>query len=429
MPQRKKPPMPTNQTKPEARNRIEAKARAKSSLRFNLLVSLAALAIGLLACELVVRAMGEFTEDGQFIFRGRVVRPFKMPIKSVQSALDAYRRSDRSLVIYNSVLGWAPRPNHISDNGLYSYNSLGIRSEPREFAPEPFEGVLRIALFGNSYTHGDDVVYTETFGAQLDSALNAVGIPAEVLNFGVGGYGIDQAYLRYHQQGMQSAPQLVVLGFQAENLKRNLNLIRPLYLMQTGLPFAKPRFVLRGNVLDLVDVPVLPPDQIVPTLRRFDQWPLARYEFFYDRQSFARPLWRRSKLLALVGDLARRGEDDWHVRRVIHRPGSAEEKLGWAIINAFADEAKANGAAFMIVHLPTRTDLEVLAAIGAVPCQGLLDALSERFAVVRPEERMLEVGAGSGFHNLFAGHYNALGNRIVAEAMQARIQRDLTDPR
>ena len=63
--------------------------------------------------------------------------------------------------------------------------------------------------------------------------------PAEVLNFGVHGYGTDQMLLRWELEGRRYAPDIVVLAFAYYHLDRNV----------TGFRFyAKPRFVLeRGR--------------------------------------------------------------------------------------------------------------------------------------------------------------------------------------
>ena len=84
---------------------------------------------------------------------------------------------------------------------MYRYNTQGIRSPVPAFTPRAAEGVLRIALFGDSFTHGDDVPVEHSFGQVLEQQLITAGIPAEVLNFGVGGYGIDQAMLRFKEHG------------------------------------------------------------------------------------------------------------------------------------------------------------------------------------------------------------------------------------
>ena len=76
----------------------------------------------------------------------------------------------------------------------------------------------------------------ETFPHVLEQLL----APAEVVNLGVHGYGHDQMLLRYRAEGRRYAPDLVLLGFVADDVGRNLLAFRD---------YAKPRFLLEGGAL------------------------------------------------------------------------------------------------------------------------------------------------------------------------------------
>jgi hypothetical protein len=395
------------------------------------LTAVASLVLSLLVCEVAVRYVGEFDALGQFVFRGRVVRPYELPLETVRQSLDAYRSSTESRLVYDSLLGWAPRPGAVSADGLYRYNSRGLRSEPREFEHLPRPGVLRVELFGDSFVHGDDVAYEETFSAQLEGHLRGEGVRAEVMNFGVSGYGIDQALLHFRRDGSTESAQLVVLGFQAENVNRNLNILRPLYIPQTSLPFAKPRFVVEGGELRLVNVPVLSFEEIPATLEDLESWELIDYEHFYDPGDYHDPLWRRSKFLAATVDELQRAlgaapAEAW-------RPILDDESMGLttAIIDAFRRQAEEAGAHFLVVHLPARSDLETLLAGEPLAYRALLRQLDERFEVVHPERLMMRVARDDSIDALFVpgpmkGHYSAFANKLIADALFDEVAREIT---
>ena len=61
----------------------------------------------------------------------------------------------------------------------------------------PPPGSLRIAAFGDSFTHGDEVPNEDTWQEILMRAHPDV----EAMNFGVGAYGLDQAFLHYQRDG------------------------------------------------------------------------------------------------------------------------------------------------------------------------------------------------------------------------------------
>jgi hypothetical protein len=385
-------------------------------LLMKIALSLGVLVLFLGVAEVVVRSMGEFDRSGNFYFRNRLIHPHEVPLKMVGENVTALQESDDSIVMYHEVLGWVPRPGSVSADSLYRYNSQGLRSEVEAYAARADSGVLRIALFGDSFTHGDDVPVGDSWGAVLESHLNRNGVPAEVLNFGVGGYGIDQALLRYTQQGKSFAPDLVILGFAPENLKRNLNLVRPLYDPRSGLPFAKPRFILREDGITLINVPVLPPEELAGTLRDFETWDLWRHEYFYDPADFRGAWWQHSKLLASAATLSSGDRDPWLTKRILFLDGGEEQQLGWMIISAFSQEVAASGAEFRIVHLPSHPEMELWQRLGRWTYQTFLDALDGQFDVVHPEADLLQAAEGD-LQRVFQGHYNAVGNLVIADAV------------
>lgn len=168
----------------------------------------------------------------------------------ITDRLETYKKTG-SLGGHHPVLGWTNVKGHASPDGRYLLNSQGIRSE-RDFPPHP-SGALRIAAFGDSFTFGSGVANPDTWEEQVSRS----GKNAEALNFGVGGYGLDQAYLRYLHEGMTYHPDVVVLGFMSENIFRNVNVFRPFYsnaYSEHLLP--KPRFILNGDRLVLQENPV-----------------------------------------------------------------------------------------------------------------------------------------------------------------------------
>ena len=146
---------------------------------------------------------------------------------------------------FSSTLGWSIKKNGSSK--LCKANSSGIRSN-KEYALHPPLGIRRVSTFGDSFTHCSDVKNDETWQALMESYDPNM----EVINFGVSGYGSDQAYLRYLEDGRQYKSHIVLFGFMSENINRNVNTFRPFYLHETGIPFAKPRFEIKNDKLSLI---------------------------------------------------------------------------------------------------------------------------------------------------------------------------------
>jgi lysophospholipase L1-like esterase len=384
--------------------------------------------LSLAAAEGVTRLLTRVDADGGLYVRSVRILPFRMPVRAVREKALAYEaEGDATYIRADPDLGWTIRPGGASRDGVYLSDQIGLRSPSRERHPasRPAPGVLRIALFGDSFTHGNDVVYEDSWAAVLADRLAGRGMAAEVLNLGVGGFGVDQAYLRWRKRGRALAPAVVVFGFQSSNCKRNLNLIRVLYSPNTGLVFSKPRLLLEGEGLRAINVPTVPPDRLPELLADFEAWEHSPHELFYRRQDYRdRPLYA-SRLAALLQTgiqtrySKRRKDIDFFGE------GSDERRLCERIIDTFADEVEDAGMRFQIVHLPTRKPLRGLLRGGDLEYRDMLEALRRRHTVADPTDELVQHARETSLDALFAttgGHYSPDGYRIVGEAVAREIR-------
>ena len=158
---------------------------------------------------------------------------------------------------FHPTRGWASRPYVRNANtfgpGSVNTNSAGLRGR-REVAFAKQPGRPRVVVVGDSFTFGDEVRDEEAYPYVLDGLLPE----AEVVNFGVHGYGHDQMLLLLREQALAYQPDVVVLGFVRDDMERNMLAFRD---------FAKPRFVLAGDSLSLRNVPVPTPEEVMRRAR------------------------------------------------------------------------------------------------------------------------------------------------------------------
>ena len=398
------------------------RARARSAF---IAFALSALFVAALT-EVALRALTTFDADGNAAIGHLRLRPFALPRSVVASGIETSRAQPRSYLRYDATLGWSVRPGGTSSDGRYRANASGLRSgeERRPLSPHAAPGTLRIALFGDSFTHGDDVAYAESWGAVLEALLARAGQRAEVLNFGVPGYGLDQALLRFRAHGRAVPVDHVLLGFQRSDVRRNLNLVRPLYNPRTGIPFAKPRFVLDegpdGERLALVNTPTPTPEALLARFDDFAAWPLLEHERFYRAANYRDHALYRSRLFAFVASGL--GTRFTHKRRDLdfYGAGGESRRIADRIVDRFAEESAAAGAHFAIVHLPPRKPLARLIDGRALRYAGLLDGLRARHRVIDPSPALVARARTKGLASLFAapgGHYSADANRVVADVI------------
>jgi len=370
-------------------------------------------AIAALAGEVLVRLLGSYDQAGVFHFRKRPIRPYAIPVSRANALISEYQRDSSSYMLFDSELGWTNRPGSCSRDRLYCANSQGLRAN-REYAPVPEGGVVRIALFGDSFIHGDDVPLAESMAPQLERALASREIRAEVLNYGVGGYGIDQAYLRYLRDARAHRIDIVVVGLQLENVARAVNLFRLLYYRGSGVPFSKPRFKRSGEQLVLINRPTVPVDRIVERLTNFDTDPLRSFERFYGLD-YERRWYHVSKLASVAVDLI---VNRWRVHEnELYDPNGEAAVLTMITLDRFRRDVVSQGQRFEIIHLPTR--LQITAAISGSPSvmDPLYETMARRYKLVDPSSALVARVRQVGVERIAPAHYSGEGNRIAAGAL------------
>jgi hypothetical protein len=299
---------------------------------------------------------------------------------------------------------------------------------PEQERPRPraFDRPL-LATFGDSYTHCDEVADAETWQSYLAEELRA-----DVYNFGVGGYGPDQALLRYREKSRRLQTPLVALGFVLENVNRVVNRYRPFYYPETGIPLTKPRFVLKDGGLELLPNPLARADELpkladpsfVHELGAGDYWyaqaSLPRLRFPYLRLLLSPAIWRQ----ALEGGRARRSELDARPAKNLWKDPAARG-IFVGILDLFVADALAAGARPLILILPGLRNVEARRDGRAIPgfepvlahCreQGYecFDGIAALAAWSEPAAAAFRPG----------GHLSPQGNRALARALAEWLRR------
>jgi hypothetical protein len=367
------------------------------------------------AGEVFVRSRGMYDVDGTFHFNGRPIRPFAIPVKKARTAVDQYLGSSSSFLVYDADLGWTHRSGGRTADGLARANAAGLRAD-REYGVAKTPGTFRIAMFGDSFVLGSDVGQLDAPGAQLERMLEQGGLQAEVLNFGVGGYGFDQAYLRYDREGRHYDADVIVQGLQLENIGRNVTILRIVAVPGTVIPFSKPRYVLRDDAMTLINRPALPPADVPATLADFERWPLAPYEASY-LERYHHHWYSRSRLISTIMDLwnGRQGAQSAEASEIYDAGGEGMD-ITVRLLQQWRDEVARSGRSFVLVYLPRAESISAGLTGRTDPWKAHLDRL-HGFTIIDPSPRMVRYAKEHGMAALVPGHYSPAGYRIVSEAL------------
>lgn len=323
---------------------------------------------------------------------------------------------------FDPELGWSYRPSSASDDGFYTINSRGWRG-PREYPRDVAGGRLRVATFGDSYTFCQEVRDDATWQAALEEAWPELEVP----NLGVGGYGTDQALLRFEREDLGTRVDAVLVGLLLENVGRNVNRYRPRWYPSADSPVAKPRFVLDGGELVLVPLPFATRAALVDAVESGAVLELlAPHEHWDDPYV---PAWLRwsatARLLA-----GRRAYAERELPRLWAATDDEPFRVTVALLEAFDHRARAAGAReACVLVFPIHEDLRRYLADGHRYWSTLTDALETRgipyldLAVALAEAERARAPDSPSLTQ--GSHLSRAGNRVVAAAVEAWLRERL----
>ena len=316
----------------------------------------------------------------------------------------------------NSVLGW-PDPNHL--RGLF-FDQIGARPSPA--FPDPFQESC-VALYGDSYTQSE-VVEQYAWGDLLAKKINC-----RVNNFGVGGYGTDQSYLRF-LRNISDSSDIVILNHMSENIVRNVNQFRDYMYSHGGMGF-KPRFVLNEeDELQLIEMPAFNEQEYADFFIQPDKY--LKHDYFVPggeagQQFFKFPYtfnlikaFHHIRIKAKLKKIRGRSSEYYFDLYNPDHPTSALF-ITAAIMKNFVNEAKERGQKPVLTILPMPYDFIHFRKTGKWPYQNLIDLLEQQ------QLKVLNVGAYMmdsigdqdlcGFFTDCFGHPNKKGDQLIANAI------------
>jgi hypothetical protein len=318
-----------------------------------------------------------------------------------------------SYMQHDPDLGWSIKSKGYLPEYNAKANSDGIRAD-RDYQLAPPTGVLRIATFGDSYTHGDDVSNENTWQEFLTTFESNL----EVLNFGVPGYGLDQAFLRYQKNGKRYQPHIVLIGFMTTDIFRHVNVFRPFYIPTTGIPLSKPRFFLRGDGIFLETNPLKDLSNYKLLLRKPKSVlrELGRHDWHYQLKPiespldvlpsvrFMRVLYQTRKRPGLRVTSDRAYDEDSDVFR-----------LTLKIFDAFHENVMKHGAIPIIILFPRQYDLQRYRKTKTSVFTQLIRHFKERgYRHIDLLKAFDKYALTVPLEDLFVGHYSPSANKVIA---------------
>ena len=175
---------------------------------------------------------------------------------------------------YDSELGWTRKPNTShTEKGKTGETKWNTNEKGARMNPGYENKTSRISCYGDSFTFSRQVNDDETWEYFLSKILDT-----NVLNFGVGNYGIDQAILRMKREYVKNRTPIVILCVVPDTISRINSVWKHYYEYGNTFGF-KPKFVMEKNELKLVK-------NFIDSKEKFSRYPeflseIKKYDYFY----------------------------------------------------------------------------------------------------------------------------------------------------
>ena len=153
--------------------------------------------------------------------------------------------------LFDSNLGWRNIANWKASTFGQALTTNSKHLRDREYEYQKPSNRKRILVLGDSFVWGYGVADRDIFTEVLESRFERDRMPYQVINTGVSGWGTDQEYLYFADEGVKYSPDIVVLAFYLGNDPDNC-----VHSIQYGLH--KPMFSDVNLTLKNVPVPKPP---------------------------------------------------------------------------------------------------------------------------------------------------------------------------
>ncbi len=363
-----------------------------------------------LAPRLALLAVSLLLMDGVSYLVGHKLQDHRQMYRAPVASSDAIGYTE-FMAKRDPVLGWPPPDSF----GGVDFDVSGARPCPS--FPVLGDTTL-VAVYGDSFAYGEEISHEDAWSSVLARRLGC-----RVANFGVPGYGTDQALLRF--MGNDHASDVTILTVLTENVIRNVT--RSLDLLSGQLDYAqKPRFILTvDGELEYVPIPVLDESEYHRVLG-IEGPPLPlQHESFQTGGPSGATLLRFPYTLSIFRNLGyfrmRSLMKGVPAHAIFYEAGSLPDPLPVtrAIAARFVNVARERGQLPLVVMLPTRGDIEYHHDHGRWLHEGFLRSLQDAGLPASDLSKVISDHIGVSEIDAFftpGGHYGPELNAALADA-------------
>lgn len=310
-------------------------------------------------------------------------------------------------------LGWTIR--EAGKTELYTANSAGMRGT-KEYEILPPAGKFRIMLCGDGFTHCNDVRNEEAWPALLEK----MNTDWEVLNLGVWGYALDQAYLRYLEKGIQYKSHIVLIGFGSDNIFGLVNTYRPFMFRHTGLPLTKPRYRIVNGSLKLIPNPMRFLDDYKTLLNQpKEMLSMIGINDYYYEHRYESHMIDFSPTIKLVRTIAGRLREEYDYALLFEGEYTKNPEaldIMMKLIDTFHERVVENESIPIFCIFPLEHDIRHYRTHGTKRYSSLLTYFENKgYQYIDGMNAFDSLGENFNIGDLYSDFYTVIGNQLVAK--------------
>lgn len=398
------------------REYVRSSRAAARRLGLVVAMNLITVALIMIPLDIALRVLARATPDAPSIGDTLLLPRSWERARTHNLAIVQKASGDLSYLVYDERLGWTVGRNRHGGDGMYLSSAEGLRARRQGAVLGGPKDKPRVALVGDSYTFAERVTFEDSWGSVLETSS---GLNAQILNFGVGGYGVDQAYLRFKKDVLAWNPDVVIFAFPMHDLYRTTTVYPFINWPDWGIPFSKPRLHRRHGALQALNVPTIPP-QAMFGMRSISDLPFLEFDTGYLKHHWE---WSVTDVSYITRWLF-----SYFPRRASQPPAaSADEVVGLngAILRAFIQSANESGITPLVVFFPSRPELPRLIRGETTEWHRLRQRLGVPLLDTTP--CLIEIGYNDAFVPADP-HYSPRGNAAVARCI-GRVLRPILENR
>lgn len=371
-------------------------------------------------------------------FQWLILKKFDLSVKFSEDEIKKFKQNS-----YDRLLGWSPRPNKIKFDLVKSFGEKShkkfrkVKYETNKycarFNPSFEKKEKKIFTFGDSFVFSRHVNDDETWQNELSFLTRS-----NVVNFGVGNYGVDQSFLRMENVLKNKKNKIVIMGFVPETIVRIHSCWRHFYEYGNTLAF-KPRFFLNEKKMKLSKNPITKINDLNRMKEKLNF--LTKNDFWY-KEKFSKDLMRAPYLLNIFKNLPKNilliinltlsnlfnshkyHNNAWKIIlddnfKYVHQSYKRKEmvELLSKEIKMFSEKVKKNKGKPLVIIFPYLQDLNYISDTKNYYYLPLLNKISKSVDVFDLSKIFLKKkNLEKYFVNSYYGsHFSKKGNKVCAE--------------